>query len=110
MRCMLVCAANHTAVDHVRSCAVVCGRMRSRAVFRGLVDSCAVRCGRVRFSARSRVRGVAVECVRFASSAVVCGPVRSCVRSSAVECDRVRSCAISFGREQILLILLVTIS
>ena len=58
------------------SCAVACGRVRSRAVFRGLVDSCAVRCGLVR------------------SRAVPCGPVRSC----AVVCGRVRSCAIVCGR------------
>ena len=93
-----LCAAFHTAVFSGRvrslavtcgSCAVACGRVRSRAVFRGLVDSCAVRCGRVRSSA--------VPCGRVRS----CGPVRSCavpcgrVRSSAVVCDRVRSCAIT---------------
>ena len=76
----------------MRSSAVACGRVRSRAVFRGLVYSCAVRCGRVRFSAVpcGRVRSSAVECGRVRSRAVVCGRVPSC----AILCGRVRSRAV----------------
>ena len=103
----LVCGLPHGGLQRSRvrslavtcgSCAVACGRVRSRAVFRGLVDSCAVRCGLV----RSR----AVVCGLPRSRAVPCGPVRSC----AVECGRVRSCAVVCGREQILLILRYNLS